>query len=85
MDLKRKSLHFEQKNTLLESLKAFELVSDKDAKFRSVESIFSRLEKTWAVAQSKRFIDGKFFKTLDGFYSKLGLDKEALDDLKYSS
>jgi phosphoenolpyruvate-protein kinase (PTS system EI component) len=44
----------------------------------------SQWKKIGHVAQSKRFIDGKFYKMLDGFYSKLGLDKEAMDDLKYS-
>ena len=44
----------------------------------------SQWKKLGHVVQSKRFIDGKFYKTFDGFYSKLGLEKEAMDDLKYS-
>jgi hypothetical protein len=75
---------FEQKNTLLESLKAFELSDDKDANLAALTQFSTDWKKLGPVVQSKRFIDGKFFKTLDGFYSKLGLDKEALEALKYS-
>ena len=75
---------FEQKNTLLESLKAFELGDDKDKNLEVLNDFSSQWKKLGHVVQSKRFIDGKFFKTLDGFYSKLGLDKEAMEDLKYT-
>ena len=75
---------FEQKNNLLESLKAFELSDDKDKNLEALNEFSSQWKKLGHVVQSKRFIDGKFFKTLDGFYSKLGLDKEAMDDLKYT-
>jgi len=74
----------EQKNTLLESLKAFELSDNKDENLEALNKFSSDWKQLGAVVQSKRFIDGKFFKTLDGFYSKLGLDKDALDDLKYT-
>ena len=76
--------NFEQKNTLLEALKAFELGDDKDKNLEALNEFSSQWKKLGYVVQSKRFIDGKFFKTLDGFYSKLGLDKEAMDDLKYT-
>ena len=74
----------EQKNILLESLKAFELSEDKDKNLEALNDFSSQWKKLGHVVQSKRFIDGKFFKTLDGLYSKLGLDKEAMDDLKYT-
>ena len=74
----------EQKNNLLDSLKAFELSDDKDKNLEALNEFSSQWKKLGHVVQSKRFIDGKFFKTLDGFYSKLGLDKEAMDDLKYT-
>ena len=74
----------EQKNNLLETLKAFELSDDKDKNIEALNDFSSQWKKLGHVVQSKRFIDGKFFKTLDGFYSKLGLDKAAMDDLKYS-
>jgi len=76
--------NFEQKNTLLESLKVFKLGDDKDKNLEELNAFSSQWKKIGHVAQSKRFIDGKFYKMLDGFYSKLGLDKEAMDDLKYS-
>ena len=76
--------NFEQKKALLDTLKAFELGEDKDKNLEALNVFSSQWKKLGAVAQSKRFIDGKFFKMLDGFYSKLGLDKKATDDLKYT-
>jgi hypothetical protein len=76
--------NFELKKTLLDTLKAFELGDDKDKNLEALNEFSSQWKKLGAVAQSKRFINGKFFKMLDGFYSKLGLNKEAMDDLKYS-
>ena len=81
---KEEVANFEQKNTLLESLKAFELGADKDKNLEELNAFSSQWKQIGHVVQSKRFIDGKFYKTLDGFYSKLGLDKKAMDDLKYS-
>ena len=76
--------NFELKKTLLDNLKAFELGDDKDKNLEALNEFSSQWKKLGAVAQSKRYINGKFFKMLDGFYSKLGLNKEAMDDLKYS-
>ena len=74
----------EQKNKLLETLKVFELSDDKDKNLEALNQFSTDWKQLGSVVQNKRFIDGKFYKTLDGFYSKLGLDKEALDDLKYT-
>jgi hypothetical protein len=74
----------EQKNELLETLKTFKLTDDKDKNLAALNDFSSQWKKLGHVVQSKRFIDGKFFKTIDGFYSKLGLDKAAMEDLKYS-
>ena len=76
--------NFEQKKALLDTLKAYELDEDKDKNLDALNAFSSQWKNLGAVAQSKRFIDGKFFKMLDGFYSKLGLDKKATDDLKYT-
>jgi len=75
---------YEQKDKLLKSLKAFELSDDKDKNLEALNQFSSEWKKLGQVVQSKRFIDGKFYKTLDDFYSKLGLDKEAMEDLKYT-
>jgi hypothetical protein len=74
----------DQKNKLLETVKLFELTDDKDKNLEALNDFSSQWKKTGRVVQSKRFIDGKFFKILDGFYSKLGLDKKAMEDLKYT-
>jgi hypothetical protein len=74
----------DQKNKLLETVKLFELTDDKDKNLEALNDFSSQWKKIGRVVQSKRFIDGKFFKILDGFYSKLGLDKKAMEDLKYT-
>ena len=74
----------DQKNKLLETVKLFELTDDKDKNLEALNDFSSQWKKTGRVVQSKRFIDGKFFKILDGFYSKLGLDKKVMEDLKYT-
>ena len=75
---------FEEKTSLLETLNSFIPSEDKDTNLESLNQFSSQWKKIGNVTKSKRFIDGKFFKSLDGFYSKIGLDKEALENLKYS-
>ena len=75
---------FEEKTSLLETLNSFIPSEDKDTNLDSLNQFSSQWKKIGNVTKSKRFIDGKFFKSLDGFYSKIGLDKEALENLKYS-
>ena len=75
---------FEEKSSLLETLNSFVPSDDKDANMDSLNEFSSQWKKIGNVTQSKRFIDGKFYKSLDSFYSKIGLDKEALENLKYS-
>ena len=75
---------FEEKSSLLETLNSFVPSDDKDANMHSLNEFSSQWKKIGNVTQSKRFIDGKFYKSLDSFYSKIGLDKEALENLKYS-
>ncbi len=75
---------FEDKTSLLETLNSFIPSEDKDTNLESLNQFSSQWKKIGNVTKSKRFIDGKFFKSLDGFYSKIGLDKEALENLKYS-
>ena len=75
---------FEDKTSLLETLNSFIPSEDKDTNLDSLNQFSSQWKKIGNVTKSKRFIDGKFFKSLDGFYSKIGLDKEALENLKYS-
>ena len=74
----------EQKNKLLDTLKAFELSDDKAKNLEALNEFSKAWKQLGQVVQNKRFIDGKFYKTLDGFYSKICLEKAELDDLKYS-
>ena len=75
---------FEEKSKLLESLNSFVISDDKDVNLESLNTFSNDWKKIGSLVQSKRFLDGKFYKSLDGLYSKIGLSKEALDQLKYS-
>ena len=75
---------FEEKTSLLETLNSFIPSDDKDTNLESLNKFSSQWKKIGNITKNKRFIDGKFYKSLDGFYSKIGLDKEALENLKYS-
>ena len=75
---------FEEKSKLLESLSSFVLSDDKDTNLESLNQFSKDWKKIGSLAQSKRFLEGKFYKSLDGLYSKIGLSKEALDQLKYN-
>ena len=75
---------FEEKSKLLESLNSFVISDDKDANLEALNQFSKDWKKIGSLVQSKRFLDGKFYKSLDSFYSKIGLGKEALDQLKYN-
>lgn len=75
---------FEEKSILLNTLTAFIPGDNKDANLETLNQISLDWKKIGNVAQNKRFIDGKFYKTLDSFYSKIGLDKEELKNLKFN-
>ncbi len=75
---------FEEKSILLNTLTAFIPGDNKDTNLETLNQISLDWKKIGNVAQNKRFIDGKFYKTLDSFYSKIGLDKEELKNLKFN-
>ena len=75
---------FEEKTALLESVGSFVLTVDKEANMEALKQFSAAWKKMGAVVPSKRFIDAKFYKALDALYSKIGLDKKALENLKYS-
>ena len=75
---------FEQKSSLLDELTSFTPSDNKDANLKILNQISIDWNKIGNVAQNKRFIDSSFYKTLDKFYSEIGLDKEELNNLKYN-
>ena len=75
---------FNEKSSLLDTLNSFSPGDNKDANLKTLNQISVDWNKIGNVPQNKRFIDGKFYKALDNFYSKIGLDKEELKNLKYN-
>ena len=75
---------FDEKSSLLDTLNSFSPGDNKDANLKTLNQISVDWNKIGNVPQNKRFIDGKFYKALDNFYSKIGLDKEELKNLKYN-
>ncbi|MBU2951424.1 DUF349 domain-containing protein [Tamlana agarivorans] len=76
---------YTKKNELLNSLKTLELPKGKEA---GIEAIKEQI-KTWQglgrVPQDKRYIDGKFQKSIDQLLSTLDLDKNEAELIKYEN
>lgn len=76
---------FDKKNELLNTLKSFEF-SDKPADdIKAVKAIIESWKSLGHVPQNKRFIEGKFNKTLDGVFDKLKVDKQKVEMIKFEN
>ncbi|MEO5787909.1 DUF349 domain-containing protein [Gelidibacter sp.] len=76
---------FENKTKLLDSLKDLQLSGNPE---QDLETIKQKTEEWGAlgqVPQSKRFIEGKFNKTLDGLFNSLKLDKSEVEMIKFEN
>ncbi|MCK7591733.1 DUF349 domain-containing protein [Subsaxibacter sp. CAU 1640] len=76
---------FDKKNKLLDSLKDLKLSGNAEA---DVETIKSKIEEWKSLGQvpfNKRFIEGKFNKTLDNLFSSLKMDKSEVEMIKFEN
>ncbi|MBN4085342.1 DUF349 domain-containing protein [Flavobacteriaceae bacterium AH-315-B10] len=75
----------DKKNTLLEKLKAIEVTADVKTNLTLIKDYIAEWKTLGRVPYNKRFIDGKFNKTIDGFYNKLDISKAETELLKYDN
>jgi len=76
---------FEKKNTLLEKLKTVEATKDVKNDLAIIKDFISSWKAIGRVPFNKRFIDGKFNKTIDGLFNKLDITKAESELLKYDN
>lgn len=76
---------FDQKKQLLDAFKAMEFTGERDTDLPMIKQYIEKWKKTGQVSQRRRYIEGKFNKTLDQAFSKLNIDKKEAEMLKYEN
>jgi len=76
---------YNQKNTLLDSIKSLKLSGDKDKDLVVIKNLISEWKNLGRVPHDKRFIEGKFNKSLDELFSKLKMDKNDIELIKFEN
>jgi hypothetical protein len=76
---------YNQKNTLLESIKNIKLSGDKEKDLAVIKNLISEWKNFGRVPNDKRFIEGKFNKSLDELFSKLKMDKNDIELIKFEN
>ncbi len=76
---------FDKKVKLLDALKTLELTEDPKADIEVLKAKITEWKEIGHVPQSKRYIDGKFYKAIDDSFDKLKMDKAKLEMIKFES
>ncbi|WP_282043988.1 DUF349 domain-containing protein [Winogradskyella flava] len=76
---------FDKKVKLLEDIKTMVLSGDNKADVETLKTKVADWKAIGHVPQSKRYIDGKFYKAIDDAFDKLKMDKSKLDMVKFES
>lgn len=75
----------EQKNTLLEELKSFEITENPKEDLKYVKEKIAAWKEMGRVPFNKKSIEGKFNKIIDGLFKKLDMGKKEIELLKYDT
>ncbi len=76
---------YTKKNELLDTLKDLKLPKDKEKGIEIIKAQISQWQTLGRVPQDKRYIDGKFQKTIDILLSNLKVDKSEAEMIKYQN
>lgn len=76
---------FENKTKLLDSLNDLQLSGNPEQDLETIKQKTEEWSALGQVPQSKRFIEGKFNKTLDGLFNSLKLDKSEVEMIKFEN
>lgn len=76
---------FESKTKLLDELKVLKLSGQPEKDLETIKQITEAWNALGQVAQNKRFIEGKFNKTVDGLFNNLKLDKSEVEMIKFEN
>ncbi|GGD10982.1 DUF349 domain-containing protein [Hyunsoonleella pacifica] len=76
---------FNKKQELLETLKNIELTKDKDKDLTVIKDHVNTWKTLGKVPNDKRYIEGKFNKVVDELFSKLKIDKNEAEMIKFET
>lgn len=76
---------FNKKSELLDVLKTLKFTNDKENDLASIKSYITQWNSIGRVPTDKRYVEGKFAKTLESLFSKLDIDKEEIEMIKFQN
>lgn len=82
---KEKADNLKLKEELLEKVKAYALTDDNSSNFESLKQFQKEWYAIGNVPRDNFDIENAFKKTIDGFYSKMKVDKKELENVRFNS
>ncbi len=76
---------FNKKIALLDSIKELKPIGDKDKDIEAIKEQINNWKALGRVPNDKRYIEGKFQKTIDGLLSNLKMDKNEVEMIKFEN
>lgn len=76
---------FNKKNELIESIKDLKLSGDKDKDLPAINNLISNWKTFGRVPNDKRYIESKFNKALDDLFSKLKMNRNEIELIKFEN
>lgn len=76
---------FNNKVTLLETLKNLKPIGDKEKDVESVKEFINKWKDLGRVPNDKRYIEGKFNKAIEDFLTSLKMDKNEVEMIKFEN
>lgn len=76
---------FNKKTALLETLKQLKPSDDKDKDIADIKAYINTWKELGRVPNDKRYIEGKFQKTVDGLFANLKMDKNEVEMIKFEN
>ncbi|HLT32843.1 MAG TPA: DUF349 domain-containing protein, partial [Aquaticitalea sp.] len=76
---------FDKKSKLLDAMKDLKLSGKPETDIKTIKEKIEEWKTLGQVPQNKRFIEGKFNKTLDSLFSGLKMDKSEVEMIKFEN
>jgi hypothetical protein len=76
---------FNKKTELLNTIKALEFSGEQKSDLQLIKDNITKWKDLGIVPTNKRYIEGKFYKTLDNLFDKLNIDKTEAELIKFEN
>lgn len=76
---------YDKKNALLNSIKELKLPTDKTEGIEAIKALIKDWQAIGRVPHDKRYVDGKFQKSVDGLLTALKVDRTEAEMIKYEN